>query len=93
MLDSLTLANLDVQQPQTYSVVYITTNEAICERNVTAINEMNCDLLVLDEANEFLSTEQITQLEQLDIPKKIVSASENIVVRFYCLILYWWIFE
>lgn len=82
MVDSTTLADLALQQPPSHlGMVYITTHDAIKRENARAIDALKCDLLVLDEAREFLSTEQINDLEQLNIQRKIVSASGNIMVR------------
>lgn len=64
-------------------LIYITTHDAAKIDYHAELECLDCDLLVMDEADQFCTTEQICSFADLQIKKKIVMSTENIMVLLH----------
>lgn len=81
-MSTLTISVTDTQRTPG-GLIYITTHDAAKLDYHAELECLDCDLLVMDEADQFCTTEQICNLTDLQIKKKIVMSTDNIMVLLH----------
>lgn len=86
-VSALTISVTDSQRTPG-GMIYITTYDAAKLDYYAELECLDCDLLVMDEGDQFCTTEQICNLADLRIEKKIVMSTDNIMVMILYLTFY-----
>lgn len=67
--------------PTPGGLVYVTTFDNLRRDHTAAVDNLDCDLLVLDEGQQFCTPAQIHLFEEIAVKRKIIMGSGNIMVR------------
>lgn len=79
--ERIAVSSLHTTSTIPYGIVYVVhMTDDLSQHHIDVVNALACDLLVLDEAQSFCSSENIHLLGQITVPRKIVVSTDNIMV-------------